>query len=247
MNEFDLKKGQRMVILDEGEYSDFLEYMKSKTDSAIVSNSVITPNQYILLDESIGSLISINKFHHNNTWHKMHELLQKEDSFMPNPNDFRSLLLLLSERKARYADGSKIKEEEQIRIYNEITEVRSPLRAEYLDARFEKRKDELYLLSDHIVQSNNSLVPSAQEILHPETLMKDRVPGISLEDYIRNLTPQGLPRNDVKKGDLYYWYPKNECVVMFNADSGRSWLSCDRNPQYSYSSLGVRRKIFHRK
>jgi len=140
-----------------------------------------------------------------------------------------------------------LKEEEQIRIYNEITEVRSPLRGEYLDARFEKRKDELYLLSDHIVQSNNSLVPSAQEILHPETLMKDRVPGISLEDYIRNLTPQGLPRNDVKKGDLYYWYPKNECVVGFGAGSGWSGLVCVGSPQFSVSALGVRRKIFHRK
>ena len=213
----------------------------------ITIDSNIIPNQYILLDENTSSIISIDKYHHNNTWHKMHELLQKEDSFMPNPNDFRMLLYLLKENKARYADGSKIKEEEQKIIYNEITEVRSPWRGEYLDARFEKRKDELYLLSDHIVQSNNSLVPSAQEILHPETLMKDRAPGISLEDYIRNLTPQGLPRNDVKKGDLYYWHPKNECVVGFDADSDRSRLGCGRNPQCSNSTLGVRRKIFHRK
>ena len=225
--ELDKKRKPKVIIVEEKQ--------------PITIDSNIIPNQYILLEDSI---ISIDKFHYNNSWYKMHELLHKEDSFMPNVNDFRMLLYLLKENKARYADGSLIKKEEQIRIYNEITEVRSPLRGEYLDARFEKRKDELYLLSDHIVQSNNSLVPSAQEILHPETLMKDRVLGISLEDYIRNLTPQGLPRNDVKKGDLYYWHPKNECVVWFDASSDGSGLDCYGNPQFSNSALGVRRKKF---
>jgi len=239
MNEFNLEKGQRIVILDKREYLDFIEYKKSKADSNII------PNQYILLDENTSSIISIDKYHHNNTWHKMHELLNQDNSFMPTISDMVLVSRLLKENKARYADGSLIKEEEQRRIFNDIYEVRDPGRAEYLDADFKIINGILNINYNHRY-NNNVLTPQNTETLDINTLMKNKLPGISLESWLDNPTSQGFPRENVKKGDFYYYAPlkDNNSVVWFIANSDRSGLICYGNPQYSGSALGVRSKKF---
>ncbi len=207
-------------------------------------DSNIPQNQYILLDKNTSSIISIDKFHYNNTWTKMHELLHKENAFMPNVSDFRLLLYLLKENKARYADGSLIKPEEQVRIYKDITEVRDPWRSEYLDADFKVINKVLHINYNHRT-IKGVLTPQNSEKLE-DCLMKDKTPGIDIASWLDNPTSQGLPRKDVKKGDLYYYAPMsdNNSVVRFFAYSDGSWLNCDGNPSYSVSALGVRRKKF---
>lgn len=126
-------------------------------------------------------------------------------------------------------------------IYNEITEVRNPWRAEWLDADFKVKGKDLYINYNHILDSNGNLIPKNSEILDKNTLMKDK--GISLEDYLnKNQTSQGLPSKEVKSGDLYYWYPEsdNNSVARFDADSDRADLYCGWDPSDGYSYLGVR-------
>ena len=226
--ELDKKRKPKVIIVEEKQ--------------PITIDSNITPNQYILLEDSI---ISIDKYHHNNNWHKMHELLNQDNSFMPTISDMVLVSRLLKENKARYADGSLIKEEEQRRIFNDIYEVRDPYRAEYLDANFKVINGILNINYNHRY-NNGVLVPQNTETLDINTLMKDKLPGISLESWLDNPTSQGFPRENVKKGDFYYYAPlkDNNSVVRFFADSGWSRLFCDRSPQSSGSTLGVRRKKF---
>ena len=72
--------------------------------------------------------------------------------------------------------------------------------------------------------------------------MKNKTPGISLEDYLNNChTTQGLPNKKVKSGDLYYWYPRsdNNSVAWFFAVSDWASLGCGRFPSVRDSGLGV--------
>src|SRR3990167_2547233 len=139
-------------------------------------------------------------------WFDSHKALQKQGNRMLMPIEF---VEFLNHTKDNFPE-----------IYREITEVRSPWRAEYLDAYFEKRKDGLYILT------GNRTKP---EKLDEDTLMEDRIPGISLDDYIdRAHTSQGLPRRDVKKGNLYFWHPRNVSVAWFDALGNRANLLCVR-------------------
>ena len=128
-------------------------------------------------------------------------------------------------------------------IYKEITELRNPWRAEWLDADFKTRGRDLLINYNHVLDSSGNFVSQNSEILDKDTLMKDRTPGISLEDYLNNNhTSQGLPTKKVQSGDLYYWYPRSDdnSVVRFDADSDRANLNCGRDPSDQYSDLGVR-------
>lgn len=115
-------------------------------------------------------------------------------------------------------------------IYEDITVVRSPWRAEWLDAFFKEEKGVMYIYTRN-TQKKEKLIPC---------LMKNKTPGIDLNDWLNNPTKQGLPKSNVKEGKLYYWCPENGTVARFLADSGRASLNCGRNPQSSDSALGVR-------
>lgn len=127
-------------------------------------------------------------------------------------------------------------------IYNDITEVRSPWRAEWLDADFKVKNDKLYINYNHILDKNGNLVPQNSKVLDKNTLMKDKIPGISLEDWLDNPSKQGLPTKKTKSGDLYYWCPRsdNNSVARFDAFSSRANLNCDGDPSNRDSNFGVR-------
>ena len=77
-----------------------------------------------------------------------------------------------------------------------------------------------------------------------DCLMKDKNPGILLEDWIngKNISSQGLPNKNISSGNLYYWYPRsdNNSVARFGAFDGRAGLNCNGNPSLADSGLGVR-------
>ncbi|HJZ18628.1 MAG TPA: hypothetical protein VJ208_00815 [Candidatus Nanoarchaeia archaeon] len=114
-------------------------------------------------------------------------------------------------------------------IYNEITQIRNPFRGEWIDAYFEKRKDGMYVLTE-----NKTRI----EKLDEGTLMEDK--KISLDSWLDNPTKQGLPKKEVEKGNLDFWYPRNNSVATFFANGVGSDLDCNRYPPNSYSYLGVR-------
>jgi len=125
-------------------------------------------------------------------------------------------------------------------IYNEITEVRDPWRAEWLDADFKTKGKDL-IVNYHVFDENGKIVRNS-EVLDKNTLMKDKTPGIDLEYWLNNSTEQGFPTKKTKSGDLYYWYPRKDdnSVARFFAYSGRAYLFCDRDPSGRGSDLGVR-------
>jgi hypothetical protein len=126
-------------------------------------------------------------------------------------------------------------------VYKDITEVRAPWRAEWIDADFKVKGKDLYFNYNHVLDSRGNLIPANSEVLDKDTLMQDK--RISLEDYLNeNHTSQGLPSKKVKSGDLYYWYPRsdNNSVARFDADSDGASLSCGGGPSGESSALGVR-------
>ena len=165
-----------------------------------------------------GIYVAKEKTLHGKNWFDSHKALQEQGKRMLIPLEFVEFL--------------KYTRENFPEIYRDVTEVRSPWRAEHLDAYFEKRKDGLYILTGN---------KTKEEKLDEDTLMEDRIPGISLDDYIdRAHTSQGLPRRDVKKGNLYFWHPRNVSVASFLASDGRANLLCVRYLQARGFVIGVR-------
>ena len=159
-------------------------------------------------------------------------------TFVPDIDQFRRFLGVLRSRKAFDGTGKRIRKSRLNEVLDDITKVREPYRGEHLDGLF-SRKDEKLQITYHKFNSDGRL-ESVTELLDEDTLIEDRTPGISLEDWINNPTFQGLPRKNVKSGSLYYWCPKENFVARFGANSGGADLSCDEDPSDSSSSLGVR-------
>jgi hypothetical protein len=161
-------------------------------------------------------------------WLEVHKKLQKSGERMLTIPEFVEVL--------------KYTKENHKDIYNEITELRSHWRAEWLDADFKTKGNNLYINYNHRIDKNKSLVPQNSEVLEKSTLMNDKILGISLENWLENPTKQGLPSKKVKSGNLYYWRPgrDNNSVARFDAYSGGVCLGCYWDPSNGDSDLGVR-------
>ena len=150
--------------------------------------------------------------------------------------DFLWLLFQGSQGKIKvhYANGKQADQSKLETYLKEIVEVRTPYRAEWLDAIF----------GDNTIAYNkitNNGLKKITEQLDNDTLMENKIPGISLESWLKNPTIQGLPRKNIKEGDLYSWMPINGYVARFFAGSSRAILDCDGVPTSSGTGLGVRR------
>jgi hypothetical protein len=163
-------------------------------------------------------------------WYDSHKELIAQRLRMPTIPEFVELLKYLRDNPSN----------ENTKIYNDIIEVRSPWRAEWLDADYKVKSDGLYVNFRHELKSG-VLVPKYSEKLDP-CLMKDKTPGISLDDWLNNPTRHGLPKTAVKKGSLYYYFPRddNNSVARFDASTDRALLSCYWSPYVTGASLGVR-------
>jgi len=143
-------------------------------------------------------------------FHECQELLHNNNERMPTPFEFIEFL--------------KYTKENNSDIYNEITQVRSPWRAEWLDADFKTKGKDLYV-NYHVFDSSGKIIQKSK-LLDKNTLMKDKTPGISLDYLLNNPTSQGFPSKNAQSGDLYYWYPRsdNDSVARFIANSDRAIL-----------------------
>ncbi len=177
-----------------------------------------------------GIYFAKQRKHLEKAWGETHSLLAAENLRMPTPEEFRRVL--------KYFKDSQ--DNELQKLYNEITQVREPWRANWLDADFKVVNGVLHMNYNHILQNGN-LTPRNSDALDKDTLMENRTPGISLEDWLSNPTSQGLPRKTISSGDLYYWKPlaDNNSVARFDASSGGADLYCGRYPDYGDSDLGV--------
>jgi len=158
-------------------------------------------------------------------WNQAQEELKKQKVSMPTPYQFREFLKFLRDSKNR----------EHTEIFNDITEVRSPWRAEWLNARFEERNG-LYMISENVLV--NGRYQDIEQKLD-NYLNKDKIPGISLDEWINSNASHGLPIAKMGKGPLYYRPPVKGCVAWFVSGSAWAALYCPRLPDSSSASLGV--------
>lgn len=154
---------------------------------------------------------------------------------------YADFLKLLKSGKAYDGNGKKIDSKVLEKIFNDITQVKAPWRAEWIDGDFKYKDNKLYLAQSHVLDCSGNLIAQYTKPLD-ECLMEDRTPGINLEQWVENPTRQGLPKKNIKNGNHYYWCPNkdNNSVAGFYADSGGAYLDCSRDPTNTNSVLGVR-------
>ena len=221
------------------------EVVKVQDKIIVPSTNIKNPENYIILDgrkhgsyEYSDMLVSKNKTHFDKDWTEQHKLLYQEQAQMLSIRQFADFLSLLKSGKAFDGRGNKVDSKELKSILEDIIVVKDPYRAEYLDADFKVINKVLYINYEHTLK-NGIFTPKYSEPL-ADCLTKDKLPGIDLNDWLANANYQGLPVKKVKSGELYYWSPVEGRVAGFDANSGRAFLYCDRDPSVTYSSLGVR-------
>lgn len=179
-------------------------------------------------------LVDIRKSHLGNNYEECKEAVRKEGGYRLTPRQFVDFLKLLKSGKAFDERGKKIDSTLLQNVYGEIVEVKSPWRAEWLDAKFG---------DDTITYTLIDKDGTATEVTKPleDCLMQDRLPGISLDSWLKTANRQGLPRKGTKVGNLYYWYPRQDSVAGFDAYSGGAGFGCGGgDPAVRNDSLGVR-------
>lgn len=177
---------------------------------------------------------------HGNDWYNTQKELHQQNSQMLTIRQYVDFINLLKSGKVYDGKGNKINQTELDQLLDEILTVRDPWRAEWLDADFKVINEKLHINYNHRT-INGQLTPQISEPLE-NCLMKDKTPGIGLDDWLNKANHQGLPSKNISKGNLYYWYPRsdNNSVARFWAYSGWVYLNCGRVPSYSDSALGVR-------
>ena len=150
----------------------------------------------------------------NTTWQDTKDILKSQGMAMLTPFQFRAVL--------RYLRDSQEYQE----LYKDIIEVRDPWKAERLNAKFEKREDGMYMISEDALINNKY---ENQILKLDDCLMQDR--SISLDEWLDSTTPHGLPPANISTGDLFYWSPINKHVAGFDANAAsRVYLCCDGSP-----------------
>ncbi len=168
------------------------------------------------------------------------------EGIIETPSLFIEKLRILKSGKGFDGKGKKHDTKRLEKSFKEITEARRPWRAQLLNHQYSLNNEGKLQVTYHkFLKGKPRLVT---ELLDHETLMQDKTPWISLDDYVENPTSQGLPRKSVKEGSLLYWYPREGSVARFGAVADGTDLDCGRNPWYSGSEVGVAiAKIFHKK
>ncbi len=174
---------------------------------------------------SIDLHFSKKRIYEGEDWYDCHKLLQKEGTRMPIIPEFIEFLKHLKNNP----------NQENTEIYKDITEVRSPWRAEWLDADFKVKKRKLHINYNHVLDSQGNLQPQNSEKLEA-CLMENCYADIL------NPNKQGLPTEKSDNQEFYFWAPMkdNNSVARFVAISDGAYLNCDRGPTNSNASLGVR-------
>jgi len=183
------------------------------------------PNkQEMIYIPSINLYIAKQRTCLGKNWYETHKEIQPKGLKMPTIPEFIEFLKYLRDNPNN----------ENTKIYKEITEVRNPWRSEWLDADFKFENNKLCINYNHVLDSQGNLQPQNTELLE-DCLMKSCCADIL------NLNKQGLPTRKSKNKEFYYSYPRsnNNSVAGFYAHSVGAYLVCDGYPTYAGASLGV--------
>ena len=184
-----------------------------------------------------GFYFSNHKGPLNENWFETHKALSLKKLALPDGTERQLRMPIIPE----FIEALKYLKIHNPELYKEITEQRNPWRANWLDADFKVINRVLYINYNHVIDVNGNPVPKNSEPMDKDTLMENRTPGISLDSWLENPTPQGFPRKTIDKGDLDYWYPKsdNNSVAGFVVYSFWRGLFCGRGPSNGNPALGV--------
>ena len=207
------------------------------------TNPPKNPEDYLILEtvdsknNKIGLYVAKDKDFFGKNWYEAHQELSKEGYQMLTIRQGIDLIKMLKSKKVYDGLRAKLNDAEIAQLLNEIIELRSPWRAEWLDARFAQENNEWYLFQGHKYDV------SKQGKLEDKVVAKSRIKVSPLIENIKfdlkDVNQYGLP---TKKGsELDYWYPTNGSVARFNAGSYVAGLNCSWGPSYSYRALAVRR------
>ena len=189
------------------------------------NKSVQSKDGYIYVPE-LGFYVAKEISYLGNSWDQCQLSLNCENAKMLNLNEMREFL--------KYA------KEYQPELYNELVQVKSQFRSEWIDAEFKMHGGNLYFHC-HMFNSFGK-IQKIEDKLEGNTLMENR--RISLDDWLtKSYTKQGLPLSNIVSGDCYYQAPMkdNNSVAGLGANSAWADLGCDGDPSGRYSNLGVRK------
>ena len=204
---------------------------KSKKSNYIILDREHQNGSYSQLD----LLIPFERTHLGDSWEDCTTpiLLAKEQGYMPTIRQHLDFLELIKSGEAFDEYGNKIDSKRLQDLFDEITAVRNPWRAEWLDAKFGNGT-----ITYHSIERDGTVKPVTENL--SDCLMADKNPGISLDSWLKTANSYGLPTENTEDGKLYYWFPRNGSVAWFSASSGRASFNCGRNGSDRDASLGVR-------
>jgi hypothetical protein len=240
---------ENWIMLEEKTYENY-SYPDMLINSARIAYNP-TP-EFQTASQKLGTLQNTSKdslgrdFIGNINWEKAMKL----NLLLGNKNipprmfiDFLSLLYegVSSSKKVYNASGKILDSKFCEQIYDDITKVQSPYRAEFLNADFKYDKKKLYIEYEHKLDSSGNLIAGKREELS-DWLDEDKIPGINLNSLFKTANKHGLPTNKTKLGDLHYYCPDkdNNSVSGFGAGSDWTSLYCGRGRSNADSELGVR-------
>lgn len=236
-----------LALLNEPKKDDEDKEGNPPTPSAIPNRE-----QYIILPTKTHGkysypdmLVAMDLTHLGKTWYDTHKLLAAEGNKMLTIRQFVDFVNLIKTGRAFNGAGKPVDKRRLDTIIDNIMTVRDPVRAEWFDAKFESRGgfagvgNKMYIHYNHSIDASGNIKPGKTEQLEPY-LESDKKLGINVEQWLRDSNIYGIPKPTIAAGDLWYWYPRNDSVAWFGANSDGAYLSCYRNPTDSDAGLGVR-------
>ena len=193
----------------------------------------INPKDYVLVRDKDSLLYSAkHRTLQNNNWETQIRKLDERKGFMTEISDLLELRNLLNSRRRVFdGKGDLISTSEKQSLLDENFGVRDPWRAEYLGNRVFEYNERLYMESGFRA-IDNQIRPTRVKEIHPK-VMKN---GYTSYKYFDE---DGLAIK-LTGNEVYFYYPRKNCVVGFWAGFGGADLGCFRYPDDSYSLLGVR-------
>jgi hypothetical protein len=202
-------------------------------------SQITNPENYIILEgKTHGSysypdlLVPFQRTHFSENWEQAQKSARDENGYMFTIRQFADFLRLLKTGKAYDGKGEKIRDSRLKKLINEITQVKDPWRAEWLDAKFSGTE-----INYHLINADGSV---KEETANLDCLMEDRTPGLSLDSWLQTANDYGLPTNKTRNGKMYYGYPRNGAVARFVAYADWAYLYCIRDASDADPALGVR-------
>ena len=167
-------------------------------------------------------------------WYESHYALNDLGMAMITIPEFIEFLKYLKE------DYNKINSEDSNKILKDVFAGKKDNdNFEWLDASFSKNRGSTIRYNHKCI--NSKVIPANIQKMKDYLGKRISVEDIDFEEWLKNPTEFGLPKQTIKEGSLIYYAPKKRYVAAI----GKSWrenkfLSLRFNPRIRESYIGVR-------